>query len=206
MSGARTRLWKLLASDRYHRHVYEDLRKTGIVTVGRETYGVPHILRFRNDATRLEIGSFTSIGPGVTFILGGNHPLDRLTVFPFRERLGLQGAGTDGYPQSRGDISVGSDVWIAAGVTVVSGVRIGHGAVVAAGAVVTREVRPYAIAAGVPAREIGRRFNDGDAERLLSLAWWRWPDEVLGGAVGILCDPNHSVDDLQALARGAGLE
>jgi hypothetical protein len=75
--------------------------------------------------------------------------------------------------------SIGNDVWIGHNVTVLSGVTVGNGAVIAAGAVVTKDVAPYTIVAGVPARFVRRRFSDEIAQRIEALAWWDWPDDAI---------------------------
>ena len=148
---------------------------------GQGTYchgrAVIHVYPY--ETNRVDIGSFTSIADGCEFMVGGNHAIDRVTTWPVRESLGLPGAWRDGFPWSRGDIKVGSDVWLGRGVKVLSGVTIGDGAVVGAYSVVTRDVRPYAIATGVPAREIRRRFDDDIVDRLLALRWWDWPLEKI---------------------------
>lgn len=151
------------------------LQKAGRVEYGLGTYGAPRIESFGHDQTRLIVGSYTSIANMATFVLGGNHPTDRVTTYPIRVRLGLPGAGTDGYPYSKGDIRVGSDVWIGHGALVVSGVEIGHGAVVASRSVVTRDVPPYAIIGGNPARILRYRHAEMQRESLLRIAWWDWP-------------------------------
>lgn len=172
------------------------LLKSGRLTMGAHSYGIPDFETFDHDETRVRIGSFTSIAGGVRFILGGNHPVDRLTTFPLRIKLGLPEAGRDGYPYSSGDIEIGSDVWIATGVTVLSGVRIGHGAVVAAGSLVSRDVEPYSIVAGAPAKPIRKRFTDGEIAALLEIAWWEWPVEKVKDAAPLL-----SATDITAFLR-----
>jgi acetyltransferase-like isoleucine patch superfamily enzyme len=120
------------------------------------------------------IGGYCSIAANVEFIIGGNHHTERVSTFPF------PGAG---HPMSKGPITVGSDVWIGKNVLILSGVTVGSGAAIGANSVVTRDVRPYAIVAGNPARELRRRFADDDVARLLEIAWWTWPhDEVLSVA------------------------
>jgi acetyltransferase-like isoleucine patch superfamily enzyme len=155
------------------------LIEDGVVVQGKHSYGMPQLLRFAHDSTVLRIGSYSSIGPGCVAIMGGNHPIDRVTTFPLRERLGLPGAGTDGFPSSKGDISIGSDVWIGANSTLLSGISIGHGAVVAAGSVVVKDVPAYTVVGGNPSRVLKPRMSPEFAARLIQLAWWDWPDSVL---------------------------
>jgi acetyltransferase-like isoleucine patch superfamily enzyme len=158
------------------------------LTVGRGTYGNPRVVTFPGDTATVTIGSFTSIGRDVQLMDGGNHRADWVTTFPFRAVYGLDGAYADGHPTTKGDIEIGSDVWIGRGARVMSGVTIGDGAVVAAYSVVTRDVRPYAIVAGVPASERKRRFSDEQVKALLEIAWWDWPMERILASVPILCD------------------
>jgi acetyltransferase-like isoleucine patch superfamily enzyme len=150
------------------------------VTIGRHSYGDPLVATFPGDTASVRIGSFTSIGPDVILMDGGNHRTDWVTTFPFRVSLDLEGAYEDGHPTSRGDIEIGNDVWVGRGARVLSGVKIGNGAVVGGYAVVARDVRPYAIVVGNPAREVRRRFTDEQVEALERIAWWDWPmDDVL---------------------------
>jgi acetyltransferase-like isoleucine patch superfamily enzyme len=87
-------------------------------------------------------------------------------------------------------IEVGHDVWLARKAKLLGGIRIGTGAVIATEAVVTDDVRPYAIVAGNPAREVARRFTDEQIEGLLRLAWWDWPEEVVLARYAEMCDPD----------------
>jgi acetyltransferase-like isoleucine patch superfamily enzyme len=169
------------------------------LTMGRGTYGNPRVVTFPGDRARVRIGSFTSIGRDVQLMDGGNHRVDWVTTFPFRAVYGLDGAYTDGHPATKGDIEIGSDVWIGRGARVMSGVTIGDGAVIAAYSVVTNDVRPYAIVAGVPARERKRRFSDEQIEALLEIAWWDWPMERILASVPILCDGR--IEEFVASAR-----
>ena len=86
-----------------------------------------------------------------------------------------------------GRIGIGSDVWIGRGATIRAGVRIGDGAVVGTRAVVVQDVRPYAIVAGDPARELRRRFSDEQVAALLEVRWWDWPPERVRSLAGLLC-------------------
>jgi acetyltransferase-like isoleucine patch superfamily enzyme len=162
------------------------MQAAGRVEMGLGSYGVPRIMIYAHDSTRLVIGSYTSVAIRATFILGGNHPLDRVTTFPLRMKRGLPGAGTDGYPNSKGDIQVGSDVWIGYGALVLSGVTIGHGSVVAANSTVITDVPPYAIVAGNPAKVIRYRHSPEQCAALLEIAWWNWPAADVDAAVDLL--------------------
>ncbi len=162
--------------------------------MGRYSYGNPTVLRFLGDTAVVRIGSFASIADDVELIPGGNHRVDWISTYPFRVMLKLPGALEDGHPATKGDILIGNDVWIAHGARVLSGVTVGDGAVVAAGAVVTRDVRPYAIVAGNPAREVSRRFTDEQVQALQELRWWDWPIEDIVAVVPLL-----SSDEVEAL-------
>lgn len=120
-------------------------------------------------------GAFTSIGPNVLLGGLGRHPIDRLSTHPAFYSARLQ-AGRSFVEADLEDelpaVSVGNDVWIGAGSIVLDGLTLGDGCVVAAGAVVTRDVAPYAIVGGVPARLIRYRFDDATIEALLAWRWW----------------------------------
>lgn len=160
------------------------LLRAGRISVGYATYGIPPEIRsYEFDNTRLEIGSYSSIAGGTTFVLGGQHPTDRVTTYPLRIMFDLLGKGADGFPYSKGDITVGSDVWIGHGVTVLSGVRIGNGAVIGAGSLVTKDIPDFAIAVGSPAIIKRFRFREAQRAALLDIAWWNWePRAVLQAA------------------------
>lgn len=165
---------------------YERLTVDGRVTVGPHTYGWPEIETFDGDVTRVHIGAYCSIAKNVKIIAGGNHNPGWVSTFPFRAQFGLPGAYEDGQPSSRGDIVIGSDVWLGYRATLLSGVTIGHGAIIGAGAVVARDIAPYAIAAGNPAEIRRYRFPEETIRRLLALAWWEWPEEVIAESIPLL--------------------
>ena len=168
----------------------QQLLGSGALVMGRCSYGTPHVRRFVGDTSRVLIGSFVSIADEVEFVPGGNHRVDWVSTYPFRWMFRLPGALEDGHPASDGDIVVGNDVWFGAGARILSGVTIGDGAVVGAGAVVARDVRPYAVVVGNPAREVSRRFSDAQVDALERIRWWDWPlDEILE-RVPLLCSPD----------------
>lgn len=127
---------------------------------------------------KLVIGRFCAIARGVKFIMNGaNHKISGISTYPFSIfRRGWEKVQPDmkDLPY-KGDTVIGNDVWIGYGALIMPGVRIGDGAVIASRAVVTRDVPPYAVAGGNPARVIKKRFCDADIERLLCVAWWNWP-------------------------------
>ncbi len=171
--------------------------RTKPLTIGKASYGEPLIAKlpaeFKAAQEHVHMGSFVSIGVDVVLMDGGSHRTDWVTAFPLRAALGLPGAYEDGHPRSKGDIVIGNDVWIGRGVRVLSGVTIGDGAVVAAYSVVTKDVRPYAIVGGNPAREIRRRFSDEQIAALQEIAWWDWPMDKI-----VECVSELSSDDIDA--------
>ena len=144
------------------------------ITIGRDTYG-PIDALFSNHENRLVIGSYCSVAGGVKFLVSGDHALDRISTFPFQTRC-LTG---EWEALSKGDIVIDDDVWIGYGTTILSGVHIGQGAVVAAGAVVSKDVPPYAVAAGVPAKVIKFRFAPEIIEELMKIDYSRLDETMI---------------------------
>ena len=152
------------------------------VTVGRFTYGHERMkVRQWGEGAGLTIGSFCSIAIGLTVILGGNHRVDWATTFPFGHifQNELGGAEIEGHPQTAGDVIIGDDVWIGQNVTILSGVTISSGAVVAANSTVIKDIGPYEIWGGNPARRLRDRFAPEVAKALLDLRWWDLPVETI---------------------------
>lgn len=147
-----------------HPQYFEFVRSGGI-RVGNYTYGKINVNYTGNKSEKLIIGNYCSISATCLFILGGEHDYQCISTFPFISRIGT-------YPTevlSKGAIVLEDEVWIGDNVTVLSGVHIGKGAVVAAGSVVTRNVYPYAVVAGNPARIIKYRFSPNIIERLVRI-------------------------------------
>lgn len=135
------------------------------VIVGKETYGIINVTDFSPSSTKLYIGSYCSIAPNVAFLLGGEHQLHSISTFPFK----VWRFGYEREAGSKGNIVVSDDVWIGEGAIICSGVTIGQGAVVAAGSVVARNVEPYSVVGGNPARHIKYRFDDKIRAELLKI-------------------------------------
>lgn len=171
----------------------EGLIAEGVLTIGTGTYGTPTIRVWRgrdgvNRGGRVSVGRYVSIADHVEIFTGGEHRTDWVSTYPFRERLGLRGAGIDGHPRSKGDVVIGNDVWIGAGATILSGSEIGDGAVIAARAVIAGSVRPYAIVAGNPAREVRSRFDVLTVQALLRIRWWDLPEDIIRERISELSD------------------
>lgn len=168
------------------RHLARDAARFGW-TIGDYSYGRPRV-RHWGDGGALAIGRYCSIADDVTIFLGGNHRTDWVSTYPFSDFPDLW-PGMRGRPStltSRGAVRIGSDVWIGAGATILSGVTIGDGAVIGARAVVGRDVEPYGIAVGNPARTVRRRIDEPLRARLLALAWWDLPPETVARLAPLL--------------------
>ncbi len=165
-------------------------------SVGDYSYGVP-LLRWWGEPVALRIGKFCSFADNVTLQLGGNHRTDWITTYPFSHLEGWPKAhGIVGHPDSRGDIQIGNDVWIASKAMIFSGVTIGDGAVIAAHALVVKDVEPYTVVGGNPAKVIRKRFSDEQIAMLLEMKWWDWSKEEIHDAVALLC--SEHIDKLYA--------
>jgi acetyltransferase-like isoleucine patch superfamily enzyme len=155
--------------------------------IGDYSYGRPKV-RFPESGAKLSIGRYCSIADGVEILLGGNHRTDFVTTYPFWAMPDVwpEAAGGEAFHGTKGDVVIGHDVWLGSQCMILSGVTIGTGAVVAARAVVTRDVPPYAIVGGNPAKVIRMRFDAGTVERLLASRWWDLPRERVARLIPLL--------------------
>jgi acetyltransferase-like isoleucine patch superfamily enzyme len=158
------------------------------VSIGKHTYG----LNFETislapslNKPSVTIGNYCSIAPGVVILANADHRTNLPSTFPFRTRVFARLDGRkpvkyfDFDAVSKGDIVIGHDVWIGQNVTVLSGVSIGTGAVIGANSLVTKNIPPYSIAVGNPAKVLRARFSLNTIERLLKSEWWNLSDEQI---------------------------
>jgi virginiamycin A acetyltransferase len=127
---------------------------------------------------KLIIGKFCSIACGAKFIFtSANHTMKSLSTYPFPlfyEEWGLEKKQVASAWDNKGDTVIGNDVWIGYEAVILSGVHIGDGAIIGARAVVTKDVSPYSIVGGIPAKEIRKRYDDATIGKLMQLQWWNW--------------------------------
>ena len=130
---------------------------------------------------RLIIGKFCSIACGAKFLFNSaNHSMKSLSTYPFPiffDEWGLDKMQVASAWDNKGDIVIGNDVWIGYEAVILAGVTIGDGAIIGARAVVTKDVPPYTVVGGVPARQIKRRFPEQIINELLKLKWWDWDED-----------------------------
>ncbi|CAB0674310.1 Chloramphenicol acetyltransferase [Corynebacterium diphtheriae] len=140
---------------------------------------------------RLIIGKFCSIASGVTFNVGGSqrHRKDWISTYPFHYMFREDQEIADGYYKI-GDTIVGNDVWIGYEAMIMPGVTIGDGVIIAARAVVTRDVEPYSVVGGIPAKLISKRFDDETIASLLDIAWWNFDLEDIKKMMPLLASDN----------------
>ena len=154
-----------------------------IVTVGEMSYLVSGMVESGSSDCSILVGRYTSMAHRIVFLLGMNHDHYALTSYPLQiitgERPSPDCVDPPAYPANRHQILIGSDVWIGADAVLMGGVHIGSGAVIGAGAVVAKDVPPYAVVVGNPARIVRYRFDAETVAALLRIKWWNWrQDEI----------------------------
>lgn len=159
------------------------------VTIGRYSYGIiaENIWQPSEDAP-LVIGSYCSIADGVQFYCKSGHLHDRATTFPIHRNV-LNLPAPEWSLGNRRGIHIGHDVWIGRDAAIMPGVTIGDGAVIGAHAVITKDVPPYAIAAGNPAKIVKYRFDDCIISKLKEIRWWDWDDAKIKAEADALTGP-----------------
>ena len=176
-------------------HIFEKQQtyiNENIISIGDFTYGQPSVYSWK-EGTHLKIGKFCSIAKNVKIFIGGNHNASFCTTYPFNAFL-KSFSDIKGHPLSNGDVVIGNDVWLAADCTIMSGVTIGDGAIIGNKALVTKDVAPYTIVGGIPAKVIKKRFSENEIKKLLEMQWWNWSDEQIVEAIRLL--QNNNVNEL----------
>lgn len=160
----------------YHGHSFDDCAR--------------YLLPDRDDVDKLIIGSYCSIGTGASFIMCGNqgHRHDWISSFPFfyMSEVEFFQNSKDAF-ELAGDTVIGNDVWIGTEAMVMPGITIGDGAVIGSRALITKDVEPYTIMGGNPAKSIKKRFSEHHIDLLLEMKWWEWDERILKDAMQILC-------------------
>lgn len=143
---------------------------------------------------KLQIGKFCSIACGAKFLFNSaNHTLSSLSTYPFPlffEEWGLEKKDITNAWDNKGDIVIGNDVWIGYEAVILAGVTIGDGAIIGTRAVVTKDVPPYTIVGGVPAKSIKKRFSEETISALLEIQWWNWSEERIARNIGAIQSGN----------------
>ena len=163
-----------------NQHNFTNLLTTNaldLITVGNGTYG-DLFVHISNSNYKLSIGNYCSIAHNVAFILSSDHPTNYISTYPFKAMYMGEECGI-----SKGDIIIDDDVWIGYNATILSGVHIGQGAIIAAGSVVTKDVPPYAIVGGVPAKVIKYRFDTDMIEELMKIDYSKLEKKDIGAHI-----------------------
>ena len=167
-----------------------------MINCGRHTYGKQYIkIREWGEGSVLNIGNFCSIADNIQIFLGGNHNVNWITTYPFGHVNNnvFNTFNGKGHPKTNGNVNIGNDVWICSGCTIMSGVSIGDGAVLAANSHVVKNVEPYSIVGGNPAKHIKYRFTNEQIEKLLKIKWWDWDDQKINEILHLLCSENIEI-------------
>ncbi len=170
----RQKEWKRKNPFKDHMTIVNDF-DLDLVTVGNHSYGGLQVYSF-NSNSKLKIGHFCSISGNVMFVLNADHYQNHISTYPFKVRV-LKSDNCEAI--SKGDIIIEDDVWIGYGSTILSGVHVGQGAIIAAGAVVTKNVEPYSIVGGTPARHIKYRFDENIINELAKIDYSKITDEMI---------------------------
>ncbi|MES2517137.1 MAG: CatB-related O-acetyltransferase [Bacteroidota bacterium] len=169
------------------------------VSVGKYSYGLLNVQSlYEQPNEKLHIGDFVSIAPGVQFILGGNHQLNTITTYPLYSRF-VEYDKMDA--SSKGEINVGDEVWLGTNALIMSGVNIGKGAIIAAGSIVTKDVSPYCIYGGNPAKLIKPRFSEEIVKELLDFNLIDIPINKVKDNIQLFYSEIKTLEDIKRLKK-----
>ncbi len=158
------------------------------ITVGTGTYCNGMQLYCWDERIKISIGNYCSLADKIMVIAGGEHEKEWVSNYPFVKIFEREDLYHKQKVRYKGDILIEHDVWIGNNVTILSGVTIGSGSVVGAGSVVVKDVAPYSIVVGNPAKMMRMRFGDDDIASLLRIKWWEWPKERIQDNLAIFDD------------------
>lgn len=168
-----------------------------LIKIGVGTYGMLNIHSFTEESgERLIIGNYVSIASNVNFILGGNHQINHITTYPLKSRLFNQKFWLD--CQSNGPIIIEDEVWIGTEVIILSGITVGKGAIIASGSVVTKDVPPYSVVGGNPARIIKLRLEKNIVDKLQHISLIDFDEEVIKNNIDLFYNPinEENIDEV----------
>jgi acetyltransferase-like isoleucine patch superfamily enzyme len=170
--------------------------------LGKYTYGDVILIIWEDSGETCVIGNYCSIANNVCVYLGGNHRTDWVSTFPFGHvyKDVFPKFNGEGHPSTNGGVTIGNDVWIGDNTTIMSGVTIGDGAVIANNSHVVKNVEPYSITGGNPAKHIKYRFTRDQIDALLEIKWWDWEEAKINEYSPLLC--SGDIDKFIAAARG----
>lgn len=167
-----------------------------LVKVGNGTYGRINVLFYGARQCSLEIGHYCSISSNVSFLLDGEHDMSAISTYPYRTKYH---SNKNMNSRTKGPIIVGNDVWIGYGCTILSGVTIGQGAVIGACSIVTKDIPPYAIVAGAPAKIVRFRFPEEIIDQLLQIDFALFDRAFINNNLELIEKPIENVSDLSWL-------
>lgn len=158
------------------------------------------LYNYNPSKVKLVIGKFCAIAAETKFIMTGDHKLDAISTYPFPVfKNGWENVFNTLDLPVKGDIIIGHDVWFGYNCLIKNGVTIGSGAIIGASAVVVKDVPPYSIVAGNPAKVVKMRFDEITIARLLSIAWWNWDIKDITTHLPLIC--NLDIDQLEAVSK-----
>jgi acetyltransferase-like isoleucine patch superfamily enzyme len=162
------------------------------MSIGKHSYGNPKV-KWNCSNSKLIIGNFCSIAADVTIYLGNGvgHDSTFVSTYPFGYiHKSIFPNARNNSKNTNGDVVIRNDVWIGENVTIMSGVRIGNGAIIANNSHVVKNVEPYSLVGGNPAKHIKYRFNKNQIDALLKIKWWNWSDAKINEYLGLLTNAN----------------